>query len=132
LYGGKFCVPILVNLLDQETVRAPREIFDGLAENPDPKGAEAVGRKLGDFFNHTMAVAALRRMGPVAEETLMKSAPSNDANVSLSAVKLLGDVGTSKSLTLLAKASKSKNPAVVAAAKEATKSIRERMKKPAE
>lgn len=132
LYGGKFSVPILINMLDEETLKAPQEVYDGLAENPDPKGAEAVGRRLGDFFNHNMAVNALRRMGPVAEDALMKAAPSNDANVSLAAVTLLGEVGTPKSLTLLGKALKSKNPAIVAAAKQSMQSIRERMKKPAE
>jgi hypothetical protein len=130
LYGGKFSIPILIDLLEREQLRAPHAVFDGLAEFQDPKAAEAVGRQLGDFFNHDAAVAALRKMGPVAEDVLIKSAPSNDAKVSLAAVKLLGDVGTPRSLNVLGKALRSKNPLIEAAAKQAAKDVRDRSRKP--
>jgi HEAT repeat protein len=130
LYGGKFSIPILIDLLDRAELRAPHAVFDGLAEFQDPKAAEALGRQLGDFFNHDAAVAALRKMGPVAEDVLIKSAPSNDAKVSLAAVKLLGEVGTPRSLNVLGKALKSKNPLIVAAAKQSAKDVRDRSRKP--
>jgi hypothetical protein len=130
LYGGKFSVPILVDLLERERLVSAREIFDGLAEYPDPRGAEAVAKRLGDKLNQDAAVRALRAMGPVAEAALMKAAPSNDSDVSLAAVQLLGEVGTQKSLTLLAKAARSTNPEVAEAAKASIKAIRERVKKP--
>ena len=67
-------------------------------------------------------------MGPMAEDALIKAAPSDDAKVSLAAVQLLGEVGTKKSLPLLAKAGKSTNLDVRSAAKDAAKAILERSK----
>ena len=129
IWGGKYSVPVLIDLLEREQLKVPAELFDGLATLKDPRGAEAVSRQLGNFFNHDAAVRALRKMGATAEETLIKAAPSNDARVSLSAIELLGEVGTENSLELLAKAAKSRNPEVREAAKLATKSIRERSRK---
>jgi len=102
-----------------------------LASFPDARGAEALSKKLGNFFNDKNAARALRRMGPVGEDALIKVASSDIPEVSLAAVQLLGEVGTQKSLTLLAKAAKSPNPDVASAAKTSMGSIRERMKKTA-
>lgn len=129
LYGGSFSVPILIELLENEKTTVPSELFDALASFPDARCAEAVSKKLGDFFSHDAAVEALRKMGPTAEDALMKAAPSNNANVSLAAVELLGEVGTQKSLTLLGKAAKSSNPEVREAAKEAMVAIHDRSRK---
>ena len=101
LYGGKYSVPLLVEILEDQSFKAPAELFDGLASFPDPKGAEALCKQLGNFFNHREAVHALRTMGVAAEDALMKAAPSDDAQTSLAAVELLGEVGTKKSLPLL-------------------------------
>ena len=126
LYGGKYSVPVLVEILEDQSLKAPAELFDGLASFPDPKGAEALCKQLGNFFNHREAVHALRTMGVAAEDALMKAAPSDDAQTSLAAVELLGEVGTKKSLPLLAKAGKSTNLEVRAAAKDASKAIMDR------
>ena len=131
LYGGKFSVPILVELLDKEQLKVDNSLFEALAANPDPRGAEAVCRKLGHSFNNAAAISALRQMGPVAEDALQKAAPSTDEAVSLAAVKLLGEVGTPKSFGLLTKASKTGTEEVRLAAKESIKEIRERARKPA-
>jgi HEAT repeat protein len=126
LYGGKYSVPLLVEILEDRSLAAPAELFDGLASFPDPKGAEALCKQLGNFFNHREAVHALRTMGVAAEDALIKAAPSDDAQTSLAAVELLGELGTKKSLPLLAKAGKSTNLEVRAAAKDATKAIVDR------
>jgi len=128
MYGGKFSVPILVDLLDRQTMSASPELFDGLAALPDPRGAEALCRQLGNTFNHAEAVNALRKMGPVAEDSLIKAAPSNNAKVSLAAIQLLGDVGTEKSFELLGQAQKSRNLDVREAARSAVRDIRQRTK----
>ena len=94
IWGGKYSVPVLIELMDNEKLSVSEHVFDGLAKSKDPRGAEAVARFLGNFFNHDKAAAALRKMGPVAEDALIKVAPSNDAKVSLAAVQLLGEVGT--------------------------------------
>jgi hypothetical protein len=131
LYGGKFSVPILIDLLDRRNGPAPSELFEALGMYPDPQGADAVTRQLGNVFNHEAAVGALRAMGRAAEDALQKAAPSNNPKISLAAVQLLGEVGTQKSLSLLAKAAKSTNRDVADAAQEARKAIRERSPKPA-
>jgi hypothetical protein len=132
IWGGKFANPLLVDLLDREQLAAPPEVFDGLAILKEPTGAAAACRKLGNFFNHDAAVACLRKMGPVAEDSLIKTAPSNDPKVSLAAVKLLGELGTDKSIEILSNAAKSRNPDIRDAARDAVKSIRQRKKQPAE
>jgi hypothetical protein len=121
-------VPVLIEILEDQSLHVPDELFDAFASLPDPKGAEAVSQQLGNFFNHRKAVRTLRTMGEVAEDALLKAAPSDNAQVSLAAVQLLGEVGTKKSLPLLAKAGKSKNQEVRAAAKDATKAILDRSK----
>jgi hypothetical protein len=128
IWGGKYANPLLVDLLDRETLAALPEVFDGLAMLKEPEGAAAVCRQLGNFFNHDAAVACLRKMGPAAEDSLIKAAPSNDPKVSLAAVNLLGEVGTNKSMDLLNRATKSKNLDIRDAARAAMKSIRERSK----
>lgn len=128
MYGGKYSVPVLIEILEDQSLRAPDELFEALASFPDAKGAEAVSQQLGNFFNHRKAVRTLRAMGEVAEDALLKVAPSDNSDVSLAAVQLLGEVGTKKSLPLLAKAGKSKNVDVKTAAKDATKAILDRSK----
>ena len=128
IWGGQHSVPILVEMMEKEKMSVPDEIFDGLATLKDPRGAEAVGRHLGNFFNNDGAIRSLRRMGSVAEDALIKAAPSNDPKVSLAAVQLLGDVGSAKSLPILQKAVQSRNEEIKLAARESVKRIRERMR----
>ncbi len=128
IWGGKYSVPILIEIMEKERLKLPDALFDGLGQLKDPKGAEAMARQLGNFFNHDGAVRSLRRMGSVAEDSLIKAAPSNDAKASLAAVQLLGDVGSQKSLDILQKASQARNPEIKAAARDAIKRIRDRQK----
>lgn len=128
LWGGKYSVPLLIELLERERTRVPDAVYDALAKYPTPESAEALARKLGDFFAHDNAVRALRRMGPAAEPALLQAAPSRDPKVSVAAVQLLGDVGTEKSIELLRKASSSRNVDVRDLAKASLKKIRERAK----
>jgi len=125
-WGGKFSTPIIIQLMDRETINIDDHLFDALATLKDPRGAVATARHLGNFFNHDSAVATLRRMGPVAEPALMKVAPSNDAKASLAAVELLGEVGSPESYDLLRQAMKSKNRQVRDVAKASLKAIRDR------
>lgn len=127
-YAGKHSVPTLIQIIDGERMRVPDEVYDALGKLKDPRGAEAVARKLGDFFNHRKAVASLRQMGSVAEEVLKEKARSNEEKISLASVEILGDVGTEASYDLLRQASKSRNPRVKEAAREALRKIRAREK----
>jgi WD40 repeat protein len=126
IWGGKFSVPILIELLDKDRHGQSEELYDGLAQLKDPKGAEALARRLGDFFAHDNAVNALRKMGSAAEDALIKVAPSNDPKVSLAALQLLGEVGSEKSNSVLQRATSARNAEIKAAAREAIARIRTR------
>jgi hypothetical protein len=129
-YGGKFSIPILIQILNREEMVAPPELFKGFEQYPDEKGAAAVAKQVNNFFNSKEALRTLTRMGSAAEDALIAVAPSDDPEVSLAAVSALGDVGTKKSLPLLSKAAKSSNLEVSSAAKEASKAIIERSRQP--
>jgi hypothetical protein len=128
IWGGKYSVPVLVELLEKDGQHASDELFTALGQLKDPRGAEAVARHLGNFFNHDAAVASLRRMGSAAESVLIDAAPSNDAKVSLAAVQLLGEVGGETSLKILQRAAQARNPEIKQAARNSIKRIRTRQK----
>lgn len=128
IWGGKYSVPILIDLLDKDKLGHSETLYDALAQLKDPQGAEAVARHLGDFFSHRSAENALRKMGSVAEDALIKTAPSNNPDASLAAVQLLGEVGSEKSAAVLQQAANSSSPQVKMAARESLKRIRDRKK----
>lgn len=128
LWGGQHSLPLLIDLLERQRLRTPDSLFDALAQYRDPKAAEAVTRQLGNFFNHDAAVHSLRKMGPVAEPALIDVAPSNNSKISVAAVELLGEVGTSKSMRLLERAAKSRNAVVKTAARTSLRKIASREK----
>lgn len=128
VWGGKYAAPVIIEMLERDGRHPSKEYFSALAQLKDPRGAEAIAKYLGDFFSHDEAVAALRRMGPAAEDALIEAAPSNNPDASVAAVLLLGDVGGEKSLPILTKASGARNPQVKQAARDAIKKIRHRQK----
>lgn len=123
IWGGKYSVPVLIEILDSNKHRLDA-VYDGLAQLKDPQGAEAVAKRLGEFGNHEDAFNCLRKMGSVAEDALIKTAPASDPKVSLAAVQLLGEVGSDKSNSILQQASNAKNYEVKMAARESLKKIR--------
>jgi hypothetical protein len=127
-WGGKYSVPILVEMANRQSNLPPEELFQALALFPDPAGAEALAAYLGNDFDETRArsAAALRIMGSIAEDALIKAAPSNDAKMSTAAIELLGEVGTGKSLPILQKAGASRNSLVRELAETAAAKIKER------
>ena len=127
-WGGKFSVPILLQLLEERNPFVKEEIYKALGELADERAAGPVARRLGDFFDRDHALRCLRRMGAAAEPGLIEVAPSNDAQVSLTAIQLLGDMGTTKALPTLQRALQSRNPTIREAAKTAIRRIRERNK----
>lgn len=128
IWGGKYSLPILIELLEKSRTGAPKEVFDAIASQRDPRGAEALAKQLGSFWNHDAAVGSLRKMGSVAEPSLLIATPVSNPKIALAGVQLLGDVGSEKSLSLLDKATESRNPEVKQAARDAMKKIRLRKK----
>ncbi len=128
IWGGKHSVPPLIELLESNKLSVPLELYVALIKLQDSRGAKAVTKLLGDFHNHDSATECLRRMGAVAEEALIEVAPSDNSEVSLTAIELLGEVGTEKSYEILRQARKSRNPEVREAAGTSNQLIRKRSK----
>jgi hypothetical protein len=83
---------------------------------------------LGDFFLHQHVRRALRQMGEDAEDALLVVAPSQNPDICLAAIELLGDCGTARSLPLLRQGATARNLRVRDASKEAIRKIIARQK----
>jgi hypothetical protein len=131
LYGGKFSVPVLVELLDRPGGRIDREITAALAKLKDPRGAIALAERLANDGDREAALEALREMGPVAEDPLMKAASSDDTRVVRQVIAVLSEMGTRKSYPTLRRLMRQKDEEISNAAKNALATIvyREKAKK---
>jgi HEAT repeat protein len=130
-WGGESSVPYFAELLELETFDGSEAIYEVLSESSDPRAAEAIARRVGNFFDGKRALAALRRMGPAAEPGLILAVASEDFDVSLVSVKLLEEYGTEESLPILNEAVRKGVPAVRVAARSAMAKIRARQRKAA-
>ena len=128
IWGGKYSGPILIELLEKDTHGQSDELYDAIARLREPQGADALAKHLGNFFSHDKAYNALRKMGSSAEGALIKTAPSDNADVSLACIQLLGEVGGPKSIDVLQRASEARNQQVKLAARDSLKKIRVRQK----
>ena len=115
---------LLGALADRGNLGQKDAIYTALGQLKDPHSAMAVAERLGDFFDRDKAEACLREMGPVAEDALIILAPSQNEDVCLRALKLLGDVGTDKCMTVLRQTQRSRNLAVRETAKLAMRKVR--------
>ncbi len=124
-WGDASSADLLLTLLADGRSRSLNdEIYRALGQLKDPRSAMAVCERLGEFFDRDAAEACLRAMGPVAEDALLIAAPSSNGEISLRAVRVLGDVGTEKCLPTLRQGLRSRNPAVKEASRTAIKKVR--------
>ncbi len=137
-WGGVHSVPLLVELLGGGGGAGGMErggggpvseqaIYDGLAKFATPEAATAIATRLSESATSgDAAFECLRTMGVVAEAPLLKVLPFESPEANLSAVGVLGDVGTKKSIAVLRRAAKSENADIVDAALGAIRAIQER------
>lgn len=124
VWGGKYSVPILAQLLENEMLFSKHDdIIRLLGKYPSNEGAKAVAKFVGELGEHRLACETLLAMGSVAEEAVMEIAPSDDPEISLAAVYILGEIGSEKSLPLLRQGRSSTNRDVKRASSEAAKKI---------
>jgi hypothetical protein len=123
IWGGKFSGPILLKMLEDSKPFEVEHVIKALGDIKYAKAAPALAAKLGDFFLGKHAAKALRQIGEEAEDALLVVAPTQDPDVCLAAVELLGDCGSVKSLPLLRKGATSRNWRVRDASKEAIRKI---------
>lgn len=123
VWGGQFSVPILIKMLEGGERFVANDVIRALGELKDPRAVEPVAARLKDIRYRDAAAAALRSIGPAAEDALIEIAPTTDPQLCLLAVNLLGDVGTPKSFDVLRKGMRSRNPDVQQASKSAMAKI---------
>ena len=124
-WGDKSSVDVLLSLLaDRRSRSLNKELYRALGQLKDARSAMPVAERLGDFFDRDAAEACLREMGSIAEDALLIVARSSDGEISLRAVRVLGDVGTEKCLPTLREGLRSRNPAVKEASKMALRKVR--------
>jgi hypothetical protein len=128
IWGGKYSVPVLLKLLDRSGSNAKKEIIASLGKLQQPEAAPALASLLSNISSQQNAYDALKEMGSVAEGAVIKVAPSDDEMTCIYALKLLGEIGTDKSVSCLRKGIASKNANVRDVAKESLKIVVARQK----
>lgn len=123
-WAGRHSVTYLGEILRKHRSSSDRAILMNLlAQFPSDESARIVCEWVGDRSNSEAACLALVKMGSVAEEAVLEITPVPDPLQCLSGVRVLGEIGTKKSLPLLQKARASSNRDVKEAAREAARKI---------
>lgn len=129
IWGGKHSGPILLRLLNTSHGSDQKPLIEALGEIMYSPAADAIAAKLATANCRDCAIQALQAIGPEAEPAVMQVAASQNLRVCLTAVSLLGDLGTTKSLPLLSKGLSSRNGQLREACREAMRRIKIRGKK---
>jgi hypothetical protein len=106
-------------------------IYEALGKLATAEGAAAVVARLqtSATTNAEAITASLTAMGAVAETALLEILPfENSTEGNLTAVRVLGEIGTRKSLAILRRASQSENQEIADAALESLRMIQERIR----
>jgi HEAT repeats/PBS lyase HEAT-like repeat len=114
----------LVAALKDSDLVVRRQVLEALGKLKDPSTAPAVAAMLPESRHD--AAACLKAMGPAAEDAVLPYLKHADHWVRMEAAKVLGDVGTDKSLPGLRELSESRDGLAPGAAKQAMEAIRKR------
>ena len=123
IWGGKYSVPILLKMLDRGHPFGEDEIIRALGELKDPQAAPALAARLSHFSLHQAAFDALTDIGSGAEDAVREVGMTDDPKICMTAITLLGNIGTIKSIPFLDRAQGSRNRAVRLAARSAAQKI---------
>jgi len=128
-WGTPESVPALIAALEDRSVFVRGAAMAALGAIRDPRGAEAVAKQLPPFAGRGDASKALQAMGELAEAPVLPFLGHADWGVQMEACKILGVVGTSKSLQPLRDLPGQKaNGLVIMEAEKAIKAIEARLK----
>ncbi len=146
-WGGTSRAAFLLKLLDKSTSDSTHPyhhrlntIIDALGEVGDASAAGALVAQLVRAIETSddsareednarfHVVRALVKIGPAAEAAVLEIASSGHPEVCLSALEIIDQIGTSKSLETLRRAGRSGNVLVRQAAQDATESIKARLR----
>lgn len=102
VWGTKETVPILLKAMKQKESRGAA--MKALGHLKDERAIEPIADRLEDFFDRGPAAEALKKMGPAAENAVLKQMNHTDNQVRLTACDILKTIGTAKSLPALRRA----------------------------
>jgi HEAT repeat protein len=125
-WSGVEAVPTLSAALRDDDVWVRKAAMEGLGEIKHARAAEAVAGVIAAQRHE--GAAALRRIGPVAEDVVIGLLKHEDGWVRMDAAKVLEEIGSAKSLPALGVAAKERDGLVQMAAERAVKAIEERAK----
>jgi hypothetical protein len=131
-WAGKYSVPTLLAMLDENHSHENAEVYKALGDLQDRRAAAPVAHRLADHSERSMASKCLRRMGAIAEDAVLDVLSSPDTKTRVSAIEVLSEIGTRKSLPPLRTALRNRNARLRFAANQAIQSIVSRSRQKAE
>jgi hypothetical protein len=124
-WGSAEDVPRLIAMLEGNMV-VRQAAITALGKHPDERGAEAVAQHMSSTQTRRQAGQALRSMGAAAEAAVAPLLDHTDWIVRLEAAKILGAIGTEKSIAPLEAFRANSRGSGITEADKAIKAIRER------
>lgn len=120
-------IQLLLKDIDDQKFTARDPAIDALAKLTDnPAVAAKLAAKLQDPFARHKITGALKRMGPIAAEPVMRQAMSGDTFVAKSALEVLKEIGTMEQIPALQRLATSGNVFIEREASEAARAIEAR------
>lgn len=126
VWGTKETTPLLLKAMQQKEGRGAA--MKALARLKDERAAEPIAERLDEFFDRHEAAEALKKMGPVAEDAVIKRLNHADNQVRMTACDILKAIGTAKSLPPLQGLIAEGDFILKHKAEEATKAIKARQR----
>ena len=103
IWGGKYSIPLLVELLGKSDVAVQGEALKGLQKLGSSDGAEAAAKILAaNGADQTIAIEYLESVGPEAEKFVLENVRPTTYELTQKTVELLGKIGTKKSFKAFA------------------------------
>jgi hypothetical protein len=103
LWGTKRNVPTLLELLDDPDTGLRRLAMEALAKIEPRRAAEAIAQRVPDTRDGITAAHVLERMGPAAEDAVIKLLAYEDSQVRYRACTILERIGGEKTVATLKK-----------------------------
>jgi HEAT repeat protein len=110
VWGTPANVQVIIRAVDDDSNEVRQLAIQTLIRLKDPRGAEAIARRLTNFFDRDLAMRALQDMGPAAEKAVVKYFHHKDNDVRERARRLLQDYHTQPSVILQQTATDLKSP----------------------
>lgn len=124
VWGTKQTVPLLLKTMNDKEGRP--STIKALGRLKDERAIEPIADRLEDFFDRGEAVKALKNMGAMAEEAVIKRLQHPENDVRKAACDILKTIGTNKSIPALQKVVAEKNFFLTRPAEEAIRVIKAR------